>query len=122
MEHLDSPESGESLESMVHLGQEERMDPRALMVPLGLQDPRELRDTKDLLVLWVSLVSAEYLVLRETRVEEVTQERLGLSVRTADREIGDSKASLDHLDNLEKLVAREILDRQDLLENKDPLV
>lgn len=122
MEHLDSPESGESLESMVHLGQEERMDPRALMVPLGLQDPRELQDTKDLLVLWVSLVSAEYLVLRETRVEEVTQERLGLSVRTADREIGDSKASLDHLDNLEKLVAREILDRQDLLENKDPLV
>lgn len=117
-----SPESGVSLESTVHLGQEERMDLRVLTALLGLQVPRELPDTKDLLVWWVSLVSAEYLVLRETREEEVTQDWLALSVRTVDREIGDSKASLDHLDSLEKLVAREILDHRDLSENKDPLV
>ena len=122
MERLVSQESGVSLESTVHLDQEERMDLRVLTVLLGLQDPRELQDTKDLLVLWVSLVSAEYLVLRATREEEVTQERLALWVLTADREIGDSKASPDHLDSLEKLEAQEILDHLDLSESKDPLV
>lgn len=122
MERLVSQESGVSLESTVHLGQEERMDLRVLTVLLGLQDPRELPATKDLLVWWVSLVSAEYLVLRATREEEVTQERLALWVLTADREIGDSKASPDHLDSLEKLEAQEILDHPDLSESKDPLV
>ena len=50
MERLVSQESGVSLESTVHLGQEERMDLRVLTVLLGLQDPRELPATKDLLV------------------------------------------------------------------------
>lgn len=122
MERLVSPESGVSLESTDHLGQEARMDLRDLTALLGPQDPREPPDTKDLLVWWVFLVSAEYLVLRETRVEEVTQERLALWVRTADREIGDSKASPDRLDSLEKLEAQEILDHLDLSENRDPLV
>ena len=122
MERLVSQESGVSLESTVHLGQEERMDLRVLTVLLGLQDPRELPATKDLLVWWVSLVSAEYLVLRATREEEVTQERLALWVLTADREIGDSKALPAHPDSLEKLEAQEILDHPDLSESKDPLV
>ena len=122
MERLVSQESGVSLESTVHLGQEERMDLRVLTVLLGLQDLRELLAIKDLLVWWVSLVSVEYLVLRATREEEVTQERLALWVLTADREIADSKASPDHLDSLEKLEAQEILDHPDLSESKDPLV
>lgn len=122
MERLVSQESGVSLESTVPLGQEERMDLRVLTVLLGLQDLRELLAIKDLLVWWVSLVSVEYLVLRATREEEVTQERLALWVLTADREIADSKALPDHLDSLEKLEAQEILDHPDLSESKDPLV
>ena len=102
--------------------QEEKTDLKDLMENQDHQDLRDLLDTKDLPDWLVCLVSEVFLGQKVLRVEEVILGFLDQLVLMAGQGNEVSKELLALQDPLVKLVALEIQDRLDLLENRVLLV
>ena len=102
--------------------QEEKTDLKDLMENQDHQDLRDLLDTKDLPDWLVCLVSEVFLGQKVLRVEEVILGFLDQLVLMAGQGNEVSKELLVLQDPLVRLVALEIQDRLDLLENRVLLV
>lgn len=104
------------------LDQEAKTDLKDLMENQDHQDLRDLLDTKDLPDWLVCLVSEVFLGQKVLRVEEVILGFLDQLVLMAGQGNEVSKELLVLQDPLVRLVALEIQDRLDLLENRVLLV
>ena len=112
----------ECLVNLDLLDQEEKTDLKDLMENQDHQDLRDLLDTKDLPDWLVCLVSEVFLGQKVLRVEEVILGFLDQLVLMAGQGNEVSKELLVLQDPLVRLVALEIQDRLDLLENRVLLV
>ena len=119
---LASPVKEECLVNSDPLDQEAKMDLKDQMVSLDHLDQRDLLDTRDPLDWLVFLVSEVFPGLKVLRVEEVIQAFLDQLVLMAGQGNEVNKELLVLQDRLVRLVALEIQDRLDLLENRVLLV